>query len=356
MFFFCGALRAPPQGLLISKRVNALCYNRLMKKMQEKFYKNSQKSQENDETYVISDTYINSFLSDLKARGYSTLTLRAYAQDLAQWREAIKSTKARLIEAKLAGSMTDFSQTLIVTSKKIQEDWGRQYSKSSLQRKVATWRTFLRYLASQGLIETSTDVQMYLPKKDNKLPRYLSVDEVMACLSTLNQLQPQWPKQLRVQYWTLWTLLYAMGLRISEALQLTWSDLDFQGQLARVLGKGAKIRLVPIPSEWLGLLKELQAISFDPDYVVPRPISASQAWRLLRKLGQAAGLHTPIHPHALRHSYATHLLQAGMDLRKIAELLGHTHLVTTQKYTHLDIHHLSQVVDQKHPLSQKKVS
>jgi site-specific recombinase XerD len=327
-----------------------------MKKLQENFSTALDEDNNPPQSPYISITYTETFLLDLKARGYSSLTLQAYAQDLRDWIEALKKIDFEYSKPFHAKTLEENSQALIQASKKVQELWGRQYSKSSLQRKVATWRAFLRYLASQGLVTESADLKLYLPKRETKLPRYLSVDEVISCLSTLKEKELSWPPKLLMQHWALWALLYAMGLRISEALKLRWQDLDFSLQLARVLGKGGKTRLVPIPSEWLARLQELQQHSPDPLHVVPRPLSPSQAWRLLRQLGQESGLHTPIHPHALRHSYATHLLQGGMDLRKIAELLGHSHLVTTQKYTHLDTQHLSRIVDQTHPLSQKKVS
>ncbi|MFN8945266.1 MAG: tyrosine-type recombinase/integrase, partial [Pseudobdellovibrionaceae bacterium] len=147
----------------------------------------------------------------------------------------------------------------------------------------------------------------------------------------------------------LFYLLYGCGLRVSEACQMKWSDLNFSSKTITVLGKGNKQRLITAPKivfELLGKLKKPKSVFLFGD----PPMDRRKAYELVRKSGIQAGLMKPLHPHALRHSFATHLLTSGADLRVLQELLGHSSMSATEKYTHLSTDHLANTLATKHPL------
>ncbi len=147
-------------------------------------------------------------------------------------------------------------------------------------------------------------------------------------------------------------LLYGGGLRVSEAAQLRWKNLVAESQSIRVVGKGARERVVALPdSVW----KALAALERKNEFVFGEALSNRKAYEWIRQAGQTAKLLKPLHPHALRHSYATHLLTSGADLRVLQELLGHKSLAATQKYTHLSLDHLARSMEKHHPLSASKV-
>lgn len=226
---------------------------------------------------------------------------------------------------------------------------------SSHQRKVACLKSFARYLQTKKILSEPVDTQIYSPKVAYKIPRYLTVDECLACLrlarSQMNECVTQVsPDSLRVQQtYQLFVVLYLLGLRISEALNLKWEDINWNEQTAQILGKGQKSRIVAVPQNMKALIFRLSDNS--GEHVIPRPITSQKSYSLMRDLGAKAGLTKILNPHALRHSYATHLLSDGISLRVLQDLLGHSSLVATQKYTHLSLDHLAKVVDSQHPLS-----
>jgi integrase/recombinase XerC/integrase/recombinase XerD len=149
-------------------------------------------------------------------------------------------------------------------------------------------------------------------------------------------------------------LLYGGGLRVSEACGLRWKDLITSARSIRVEGKGGRERMVALPELcW----KELQGLERSATYVLggDQALSTRQAYQWVREAGESADLLKPLHPHALRHSYATHLLSSGADLRVLQELLGHRSLAATQKYTHMSLDHLARVMENHHPLSASKL-
>jgi len=233
----------------------------------------------------------------------------------------------------------------------------RQLAPATRARKITVLRGFFRWVHEQGHTKTNLASILKAPRQYRPLPHFLSVDEAL----TLWKRVQQDPYTLREQ--ALFTLLYGGGLRISEAQSLKWKNVSFNLGQITVLGKGNKQRIVPlVPAalEKLRVLKTLrEATSSDQDHAVftnaqGRALNVRSLFRLVAELGQRAGLNRPLHPHMLRHSYATHLLESGSHLRGIQELLGHASLQTTQRYTHVTQDQLARVMESAHPLGSRK--
>jgi integrase/recombinase XerC len=245
---------------------------------------------------------------------------------------------------------------------------GRQnLSRAAIQLRFSALRTFYRHLIRQGLVATSPIKNLALPKLPKRLPRFLSAqqmtDLLRAPLRELEAARRAGPENVdespAFRDAAILETIYSCGLRISELCGLLAEDLDWSQQLVRVRGKGRKERLVPIgapaleairaywsrlPAPPAARLPVFLAHPHRPQPVAPRAVQA----RLKRHLA-AAGLDPDLTPHKLRHSYATHLLDAGADLRSVQELLGHAHLATTQVYTHVTTERLKRAYEKAHP-------
>lgn len=235
----------------------------------------------------------------------------------------------------------------------------RGIARSSIARKLATLRSFFRYLCREGVLQANPAKLVPTPKLPKRLPAYLTVDEVHRLLVPPSEKDAASARDLAIL-----ELFYASGIRLSELTGLDVRDMDIQEGLVRVKGKGGKERIVPIGSKataalrhYLGWRSELIEGS---KRGVPDPValflnrrggrlSSRSTARIVLKHLNRSGLGPKVTPHGLRHSYATHLLQAGADLRAIQELLGHSRLSTTQRYTHLNLDHLMEVYDKAHP-------
>lgn len=221
-------------------------------------------------------------------------------------------------------------------------NWGH-LSLASRNRKSATLKSFFGYLFNEGIIERDLAAQIHSPKVPKKIPHFLSVDEVIAVLKSYQNDPQQNPKEL-----LLFLLLYGTGLRVSEACSLQWKHVDLQQRVLRVKGKGDKERLVAFPKTvaqvFRGIPKETDSVWGE------NQLSTRVAYEWIRSRGVKAGLLRPIHPHALRHSFATHLLSSGANLRTLQELLGHESLQATEKYTHLGVDQLARTMEKHHPL------
>jgi len=232
----------------------------------------------------------------------------------------------------------------------------KTHKKSSMSRKLASVRTFFRFLVREGLLESNPGEGVATPKQEKYLPATLSIDEMFALLERDTGSNP-----LLLRDRAIFELLYSCGLRISELTALNVENLDFQQALVRVLGKGRKERIVPVGSKALEALRAyLESRSGnkqeDPLFLNARGgrLTPRSIQRNLKKHLIQAGILTKASPHSLRHSFATHLLDGGTDLRAIQELLGHASLSTTQKYTQVSVDHLMKVYDQAHPRGRKK--
>lgn len=281
-------------------------------------------------------------------------TSKSYANDLSQFLKPTGLQKILYTSSTLGGSFqltwkekqavsSTSPEEILSLIKKAQRLWG-PLSAASRQRKVACVRGFLKWLFAESVLEDDMSLRLVAPKVPQRLPHFLSVDEALSVIQKL----PSGPHRALV------LLLYGGGLRISEACNLKWRDLINESHSLRVDGKGSRVRIVALPElAW----KELQTLTRNPPYVFGgvSALSTRQAYEWVRQAGKDAGLLKPLHPHALRHSYATHLLTSGADLRVLQELLGHRSLAATQKYTHMSLDHLARTMENHHPLSASKL-
>lgn len=233
----------------------------------------------------------------------------------------------------------------------------RGLSRRSQGRALSALRSLFRYARRQGVISINPASGIRTPKQPRDLPRHLRPGEV----ETLLQI-PGGEEPLARRDRALLELLYATGLRVGELVSLDWQDLDLQGRTLRVLGKGGKERMVPFGrpaaqalQAWLQVWQEVRGARQEgleaPVFLNYRGgrLSDRSVRRILDRHVQATALAQGVHPHTLRHSFATHLLERGADLRAIQELLGHSSLATTQRYTHVEIERLLQVYRESHP-------
>ncbi len=235
----------------------------------------------------------------------------------------------------------------------------RGSSGRSVQRALSAVRTFYEYLLREGLVGCNPALGVTAPRSPRKLPQVLDVDRVGALL--------QLPEEglFAVRDRAIMELFYSSGLRLSELVTLTIRDIDLREGLVHVTGKGDKRRILPVgrfardalrdwmraraslcPEEQVGLFLTRQG----------RPMSPRSVQQRIRRWAIARGLGTHVHPHMLRHSFASHLLESSGDLRAVQELLGHADIRTTQVYTHLDFQHLAKVYDEAHPRARRKGS
>ena len=228
-------------------------------------------------------------------------------------------------------------------------------SPASIARKLSSFRSFFKYFVKKGVLDQNPAKVIHSPKVPKKLPKFLNVDEVNAVLST-NTSQ----KKFGVRDQAVLELLYSSGLRVSELVGLNLLDVDQAERLLRIRGKGNKERIVPIGRIALKALQDyLQERALikhaHPDAVFLNKngtrLSVRSIQRLVSDIVQTTGLNKQVSPHTLRHSFATHMLGSGSDLRSIQELLGHESLSTTQRYTHITIEELAKVYDKAHPKS-----
>ena len=257
-------------------------------------------------------------------------------------------------------------------------------SPATRHRKHACVKSFLKWLFIKGFIKKDLQAQIRLSAPPPRLPHYLSVDEALhlvrtvqkSLLPALSTSPPHNKDRIAGQQdLLLILLLYGAGLRVSEACSLRWEQVDFAKGILRIKGKGAKHRLCALPAPVLQALKTYQSggiatrgglRSGNPARPCPSarpparraksgpvfhpPMPVRKAYDRVRYWGQKAGLNKPLSPHVLRHSFATHLLNSGSDLRALQELLGHKSLSSTQKYTHLQMSHLAHLLETRHPL------
>jgi len=220
---------------------------------------------------------------------------------------------------------------------------------------LSALRSFYRFLQEEGLRADDPLLPLQSPKPKRTLPKTLSGLEVE---NLLEQPRPDSPRGLRDA--AMLEVLYAAGLRVSEIISLTLDQLELETQLIRTVGKGSKERLIPISSLALRRLEEYLASGRKPllqgrsaPYVFlnhrGRRLTRQGFWKILKQYGRQAGINRPISPHTLRHSFATHLLEGGADLRSIQTLLGHADISTTQIYTSVTSEHLREVYRRYHP-------
>ena len=236
----------------------------------------------------------------------------------------------------------------------------RHIKRASIVRKLAALRTFFRYLKREGTIEKNPAKMVSVPKGEKHLPHVLTVDEAFGIMEIPDHTTPRGSRDHAIL-----EFLYSSGLRVGELTTLKLHDLDLTDGMVRVMGKGGKERLVPIGSKAIAALqtylqhrKELMGkVASTPPYLFLNHrggrLTARSVARMIKTYLLQRGMITRVSPHTFRHSFATHLLDAGADLRGIQELLGHASLSTTQKYTHVSSAKLMEVYDRTHPRAKK---
>lgn len=285
-------------------------------------------------------------------RSSSPETLRSYKTDLSQAFE-IRDREILPTSADRSAPLSESQEShLLDVCRDALRRWSH-LSPASRNRKAACLKSLLNWMHDTGLIERDLALQIHSPKVPQRLPHHLSVDEIFSLLKSLKT-DPNSARDT-----ALILLLYGGGLRVSEACSLQWSAVDRSRKTIRVIGKGGKERLIALPNLVFSALEKLSVDrpNRDGPYIFgATPLSTRLAYEIVRSRGARAGLLKPLHPHALRHSYATHLLSSGANLRTLQELLGHSTLQATQRYTHIGIDQLARTIEEHHPLSQGQAS
>ena len=284
------------------------------------------------------------FLSHVKR--LSPNTLKAYRKDLedltkvpSSWLSPQKSPFP-LDKKNQKGDKKNREQ-ILKTLIQINIDRHSQLKSSSRSRKLASVRSFIKWLADEDHITEDFRKLFKSPKVSYKVPSFLSVDEVFSILNTFKK------SHIKPEHQALFFLLYGGGLRVSEACRLKNQDINWNLQIIKLTGKGSKQRWVSLPQV---LFEYLKPINPDSLYFFgEKALSERKAYDIIKSIGKKAQLLKPLHPHVLRHSFATHMMTGGVNLRVLQELLGHKSLTATQKYTHLDLARLSKTLENYHP-------
>ena len=297
--------------------------------------------------------YIERFMTWLTdEKGYSRHTISNYRRDLLEFAEG--AGRGITVDSLDAPTIRNYIYSLNVKNKS-----------SSVARKLSALRTFCKFLEQEKIISHNPMGSIPMPKQEQHIPVFLSVDEVFALLEAPG---PQEKSGSRDR--AILELLYSTGMRVSELVACNLASLDFASEMVRVKGKGNRERMVPMGTPaiktlraYIGAREELlrnrlqQGKKIDKEAVFLNSrgtrLSVRSVERLIAEYGRKAGIDKPVTPHVLRHSFATHLLEMGADMRSVQELLGHASLSTTQKYTHLDMVHLMKVYDKAHPRARR---
>jgi integrase/recombinase XerC len=299
---------------------------------------------------------IKSFIESLYSeKGFAVNTCRAYSHDLEEFLLFIGRSYFSKKNQKDAGSPTaDQVNSLMIRG--YLAFLHKKNQKVTISRKLSAIRSFFRFLVKHGVILDNPLDQILTPKQKKTIPVYLPVDDVFRLLDSIKT-----DTLIGIRNRAIFETLYSSGIRISELEGLNVFDIDFKRRLIRVMGKGSKERIVPIGEKALTAIEDYRkrlksetGIGEDDNAALflnknrGRLTSRSIA-RILEKKAKECGLLIPVSPHALRHTFATHMLDAGADLRVVQELLGHRSLSTTQKYTHVSIDRLMETYDKAHP-------
>jgi tyrosine recombinase XerC len=290
------------------------------------------------------------WLSDEK--GYAYHTVINYRRDLLQFADAT----GREIEVKEldTSKIRNYIYSLNIRNKS-----------STVARKLSALRVFFKFLERENLISQNPMAAVSSPKQEQHIPVFLTVDEVFALLEA-----PGPGETFGARDRAILELLYSTGMRVSELVSCNMTSLDFKDEMVKVKGKGNRERLIPFGTQAIKALRSYfvereellrkriqQGKKVDKESVFLNSrgtrLTTRSVERMVAGYGRIARLDKPVTPHVLRHSFATHLLEMGADMRSVQELLGHASLSTTQKYTHLDMVHLMRVYDKAHPKARR---
>ncbi len=285
-------------------------------------------------------------------RNASAHTCRNYLKDLEQFETFLKDTGTAVSST---GQMATEKIDRLVLRKYL-SFLHRKNKKSSIARKLSTLRSFFKYLVREQMIGSNPAKPVSTPRVEKLLPTVLTVDEAFRLVESPSRAEESREAELRDR--ALLELLYSSGIRVSELVGLNRNRVDFELGIVRVMGKGRKERIVPVGAKAVEALKSYLSLRRMRDEDSPLflnlrggRLGARSVARLVKKYAKQSALFRRISPHSLRHTFATHLLDAGADLREIQEMLGHASLSTTQRYTHLSLGRLMEVYDKAHPRS-----
>ena len=296
----------------------------------------------------VIDNFLNYLIVE---KGFSENTKLAYQNDLHQLAGFVEEEAAR------RGTIPPWAafdrQSMLRYLLELKE---RKYATTTVARKVAAIKSFFGFLVAEGIIRDNPTRDVPSPKVGRSLPRPISIAQARLLLEQPSKLSTLGAKRDRAML----ELLYATGMRVSELVALDLSDIDIEGGSVRCFGKGHKERLIPIYPRAALVLKEyltearlhLVRSSEEKALFLNRRgerLTRQGLWQILKGYAKGAGLEAQVTPHTLRHSFATHMLSGGADLRSIQELLGHANISTTQVYTHLTTDHIRRVYEKAHP-------
>ena len=294
-------------------------------------------------------SYLKQYLSFLRIeKQVSENTYKSYESDLIRFLNYLSSRSIQL-DSTNSRHLRDFIHEL--------NEIGLRAS--SLARNISSIKSFYHFLESEELIEVNPSSQLQTPKLDRTLPEVLSVNDIDLLLNA-----PDISTYPGIRDRAMLELLYGGGLRISELLKLSFQQIYLDDEIIRVFGKGSKERIIPLGEHAQHWLKKYISISrniflkqgsVEEIFLNQRgkPLSRMGLWKIIRKYVDEVGLSHEIHPHTFRHSFATHLLEGGADLRVVQELLGHSDISTTQIYTHIDREYLKETIHTFHPRSKQ---
>lgn len=294
--------------------------------------------------------HVAEFIESLAVeKGYAKNTLQAYRIDLDKFCSYLQSEQS--------SRHIDVTNIDGLHIRRFLGYLHKANKKRSIARTLSAVRSFFRYLHKKGSIAVNPAEGILTPKQEETIPAYLTVDDIFRLLDSIET-----DTLLSARNRAIFETIYSTGIRVSELSGLNVADVDFQESIIRVLGKGNKERRVPIGKRALAAIMAYRrrlrqdgkknASALDSALFLNKNmgrLSQRSIQRILDKIAVACGLSVPVTPHVLRHTYATHLLDAGADLRSVQELLGHKSLSTTQKYTHVTIDKLMAVYDNAHP-------
>jgi integrase/recombinase XerC len=298
--------------------------------------------------------WIEGFIEALSVeKGFSPNTCLAYRNDLEQFLAYLGDSASGLLRR---GEHVDVRNVDDIAIRSYLGFLYKKNQKSTIARKLSALRSFFRFLVKRGVISTNPAETVLTPKRGRPVPNYLSVDEIFRLLDGVKG-----ESVLALRNRAILETLYSTGLRVAELAGMDVGDVDFDRGFVRVIGKGNKERLAPVGEKSLTCIrayldKRVEATGFsiqgsEPLFLNNRRgrLSTRSIARLLEQVVRQLGLLRPVSPHGLRHTFATHMLDAGADLRVVQELLGHASLTTTQRYTHVSIDRLMEVYDKAHP-------
>ena len=281
-----------------------------------------------------------------KVRGSSAHTVSAYRRDLGEYLAYIGDRQIAMDDPE---SVRSYLGHLFRGG----------FARSTMARKISAVRSFCRYLVREGVLKTNPCDQISTPKSPKSNPRFLSLEEITALLDSAAG-----DRIIDLRDMAIWELFYSSGIRVSELAGLDTGDWDPEGRHIRVRGKGSKTRIVPLGERAADRIhRYLKESGRWPMTVDNSPVflnrqggrfSVRGIQKRLEKRLRDCGLDTRISPHVIRHTFATHLLDSGADLRAIQEMLGHESLQTTQRYTHVTLERLLEVYDRSHPRADRK--